>query len=191
MTSFLPNETLFSRSRGPRCTLSVCKGACCRNGAWVDSLHVDKILGSAKKIREFLPPERHDALQWFDEEREDSDMPSGVATGTATVSDPEDASREMCVFLRPGDYFCALQLASEAQGLAYPGLKPMDCALYPLLRSEGELGLDLWSPEELAGADCQQEGSTAPIAGVFADELRLALGEEGYQLLCGRLQSSL
>lgn len=183
----LIRESIFAPGRGERCRLEECRAACCQNGIWMSLPHQEKILAHAKEIAQYLPEERRDPALWFEGETEDPDFPGGRAIGSAAVPapEPEDPERETCVFLRPEDYLCALQVASEALQLPYPGLKPYDCALYPILLSEGELLLDTFSPEELSGADCQRvcEGPPRPILEIFEGELRLAVGEEGYQEL--------
>ena len=173
------DESLFQTSRGERCVLSECRAACCQNGAWMDEGHAEKIMRYKAQIKALLPEDRHDHHQWFDEEREDHDFPSGVGLSCVSVEDPNDASRGACVFLMT-NYHCSLQTLSEELKLGYPGLKPIDCALYPILRSGGNLALDRWSPEALEGADCQREKAPArPIDEVFEVELRLALGDDG------------
>jgi hypothetical protein len=173
------NESLFQTSRGERCVLSECRAACCQNGAWIDEGHAEKIMRYKEQIKKLLPKDRHDHEQWFDEEREDQDFPSGVGLSCVSVEDPNEKSRGVCVFLMT-NYHCSLQALSEALTLGYPGLKPFDCALYPILRSGGQLALDVWSPEALEGADCQREHTNArPLDEVFEWELRLALGDDG------------
>jgi hypothetical protein len=181
----LMDETLFAKARGERCVLSECRASCCQNGAWMDEAHAERIMKHKAKIAALLPEERRDASLWFDEEREDKDFPSGIGLSCVSVEDPNDASRGACVFLLP-NYYCALQVLSEEMKLPYPGLKPIDCALYPILRSGGKLMLDVWSPENLTGADCQRSieqsanKKSARVFEVFADEVRLVLGEDGF-----------
>ncbi|MSP73473.1 MAG: DUF3109 family protein [Myxococcales bacterium] len=169
------SDGLFGDTRGDRCLLSVCKAACCRNGIWVDAEHAATIRSRAAEIRPHLPTDRGGADSWFesDEFMDHADFPSGRGIPTVVVDDPEEPGRDACVFLRP-DYLCALQCAG-------PGLKPFDCHTYPVLRSEGEVTLDHFSPAELDGADCQRETATPrPVIEVFEGELRLCLGNDGY-----------
>jgi hypothetical protein len=176
----LIGDSLLGLSRGARCRIDECRAGCCRNGINMELAHAERIRAHAADIAPHLPPERRDPAGWFDEEVEDPDFPGGRGVGTSAVDDPDDPALTACVFLRR-DYRCALQVASEAIGLAYPGLKPFHCALYPILLSEGELVLDEWSPAELSGADCQREAAPrVPVADVFRDEIALALGEDGY-----------
>jgi hypothetical protein len=95
---------------------------------------------------------------------------------TAVLTDPDDSTLDTCVFRRP-DGLCALQCTD-------PDLKPFDCYTYPILRSEGELTLDRWSPDELDGADCQRVCTPPrPILEVFEDEFVRILGRAGYERL--------
>lgn len=169
---------LLGLSRGERCRLEECKGGCCRNGVWVDAAHRDLVLSRAAEVRPHLPPERQDPGSWFDdEEMVHSDFASGRGVPTAVFPDPFDSTLDTCVFRRP-DGLCALQRAA-------PELKPFDCYTYPILRSEGEVTLDRWSPDELEGADCQRACTPPrPLLEVFAEELVLALGRDGYTRLC-------
>lgn len=178
------HPNVLGLTRGPRCDLAVCRGACCTNGIWVDTGHVERIRAHSADVAALLPAERRDVETWFETELLACvDFPSGRGLSTSVVDDPEDPDRDTCVFLLPGSRHCALQVASGALGLGYPGLKPFDCATYPVLRSEGELMLDLWSPEELDGADCQQPGPPARVVDVFREELELAVGPERLALL--------
>jgi hypothetical protein len=182
------HPNVLGLSRGERCALGECRAACCANGVWVDAAHVERVRAHAADVARHLPPDRRDPAVWFEDEVMDcEDFPSGHGHPTATVIDPDDPDRDVCVFLRP-DRLCALQVASGALGLPHPGLKPFDCATYPVLRSEGELLLDLWSPDELDGADCQRAtAEPRPVLEVFREELELVLGEDGYRRLCAKV----
>jgi hypothetical protein len=171
------HPSILGRTRGARCRIEECRGLCCRNGVWLDSGLRERILARAPEIVPQLPVDRADPASWFETDvLEHVDFPSGRGVSTAVVVDPEDDAEDNCIFLRPEDRKCALQCVD-------PGLKPFDCATYPVLRSEGELTLDLESPKE-SGHDCQREtDAPALVLEVFANELRLVLGEAGYQRL--------
>ena len=172
------DPSVLGLSRGTRCALSECKGGCCRNGIWVDAGHRDRIMARADDIAPNLPPVRRDPKDWFDDDRmEHPDFASGLGVPTAVFPDPEDSTLDTCVFRRP-DWLCALQVTD-------PELKPFDCYTYPILRSEGELTLDQWSPDELDGSDCQQACTPPrPILEVFEEEFVRILGRAGYERLC-------
>lgn len=172
------HASILGRTRGARCQIETCRGLCCRNGVWLDAGLQARIIGRAGEVAALLPSDRRDPATWFeDEEMVHADFPSGRGVSTAVVLDPENDAEDNCVFMRPDDRKCALQIVDAT-------LKPFDCATYPVLRSEGELTMDLESPRE-SGHDCQRE-TDAPerVLHVFAAELRLVLGDAGYARLC-------
>ena len=129
---FTLDPSVFGPTRGARCHLEECKGACCRNGVWLDVQKRDQILAAAAQVQAHLPPDRQDPSEWFDaDEMVHTDFPSGRGVPTSVMPDPVDSTLDTCVFRRP-DGLCALQCAD-------PQLKPFDCYTYPLLKSEGEI----------------------------------------------------
>jgi hypothetical protein len=77
------------------------------------------------------------------------------------------------------DHLCALQVTSERLGLGWPGLKPLDCALYPLTIEAGMVRYDEATTAANPHATCQrpQVGQVRrPRSAVFASELDLAIG---------------
>lgn len=166
------HASIFGATRGDRCVLAECKGACCRNGIWVDEGHIARVRARAAEVVPQMEPERRDPALWFSmgELMESADFPTGRGRPTEVIIDPDDESKDACIFLRR-DFLCALQLTA-------PELKPFDCYTYPVLRSDGELTMDLTSPKELGGADCQR-ACTPPrsVLEVFEIELRTALGD--------------
>ena len=164
--------------------LAHCGAACCVGGIWLDALHAQRILAAEALIAPLLPADRQSPDSWFsDEVVEHSDFPSGVGTATAVLERPDGSGRQGCAFVL-ADHRCALQVAGMAAGLPWPGLKPFDCATYPVLRSEGELLWDRESAEAEHGVDCQlggtvASGEAAPFYAVFATEVAYAVGEAG------------
>ncbi len=171
------DKNLWRTARGERCALATCRGACCVNGIWVDLAHVQRILNAAAAIRPFMAAQyAADEDRWFgDETLETADFASGIGLPTAVAPRADGSGRQGCVFVR-ADHKCALQLASEAAGLPWPGLKPFDCATYPILRSDGVVQVDDESARHHPGADCQQGGPTQrTMHEVFAEEIALCL----------------
>jgi len=179
------DANLLRKGRGERCILTECQAACCVNGIWADVNHVQKILAHAEAIKPYLAEQYRNEDAWFGEEiLEHSDFPSGLGIPTQTGSMDGHPGRSGCVLLR-SDYKCGLQVASLALGLGYPGLKPFDCASYPILRSEGALQVDDASPAQLGGADCQRPCAGEPqrMFEIFREEVELSLGAQGFARL--------
>ena len=179
---------LLEEVRAERCVLSECQGACCTGGAWLDVEQLRAIVPQVAAIQANLPTERGDPDTWFSGPGLDEDMPEGAALGTNVIDDPARPGETCCVFLRP-DRLCALQLTSQQLELAYPGLKPLFCALYPLQIRAGEIVIDHETEQHFSGATCRRAcAAPQPLYRVFKEELQLLLGEEGYRQL-GELKS--
>ena len=180
------HPSLFRPARGTPCTVDDCGAACCVGGIWLDVGHVQKILDQADAVAQLLPPDRRDPDHWFsDEVVAHADFPSGLGTATQVGPRPDGSGRQGCVFVR-ADHLCALQLAGEQLGMAWPGLKPFDCATYPVLLSEGTLRWDLASARKHHGVDCQQpHPDQPPFFRVFRREIELAIGREGFAHVVG------
>jgi hypothetical protein len=177
------DPALLVEVQAERCLLHECLGACCTGGVWVDKDHVASLIPHVEAIKANLPADRRDPDTWFSGPEEDEDFPTGIAIGTNVVDDPMRPGKTCCVFLRP-DRRCALQVTSQQLGLDWPGLKPFYCALYPIYLSEGELTLDDETPDLFEGATCSRfSGEKKPIYQTYEVELKLVLGEDGYQEL--------
>ncbi|MFN3705654.1 MAG: hypothetical protein ACK4WM_06650 [Thermoflexales bacterium] len=193
------DEKLIQRRPVRRCELQHCRAACCRDGVWVDYAQAQRILAHADWIQPLLPPGRRDPSRWFVELHDDDPaFPSGRYTGTAVVPDPAQPDQTTCIFLRPEDRRCAIQAASLAHDLPPWSLKPYYCCLYPLVDeyedADGNpltyprLTLDDTNPLFMQGGSCSSPCATSvPLFQVYAEELALALGLEGYRELCRRL----
>ena len=167
-----------------RCAIVECQAACCTGGVWLDADHIPRILEHAETVKQSLPPDRHDTATWFSEVEEDADFPSGRSTGTNTAEDPQRPGKTCCVFLRH-DRKCALQVASNALGLGWPGLKPYYCAIYPLYVSGQVMSLDEETLLDFEGGGCQRPHTESrPIFQIYREEAILILGEDGYRQLC-------
>ena len=180
------SDNLLTLAHGERCHPEECQAACCPGGIWVDILHVQRILDAADQIRPYLSPEyRQEEDRWFGEDEMDhEDFPSGLAIATAIVPRPGQPERTGCIFLR-ADHLCGLQVASEALHLGWPGLKPLDCALYPITRAAGVVHYDVETTADHPHSDCQRPRPTPPRPRyqVFRQELELAIGAAGWQRL--------
>lgn len=183
------DASLLQPVRGKPCfggsaPLQACRGACCVGGIWLDVGHVQHILAAEALIAPLLVPDRRDPDQWFsDEVVEHPDFPTGLGTATAVLPRIDGSGRAGCVFVL-ADHRCALQVAGMAAGMPWPGLKPFDCATFPVLLSEGELVWDQESASAPDGVDCQLGGPDTDQPPVrfyqaFATEIAYAVGQEG------------
>lgn len=176
------SRSLLAPSSGFNCRLEVCGGACCGGGIWTDSEQVHDIVKNAPKIAPYLPAERRDPRQWFSgEAMEHPDFASGLGLATAVLPRLDGSDRQACVFAL-ADHTCAIERASGDLGLAWPGLKPFDCATFPVLRSEGGVAWDRTTEYIPAKADCQRPLASTPgtpFHSVFRREIELAIGRQG------------
>lgn len=167
-----------------RCELRECQAHCCSCGVYLSVEDANKVLANKDAVLPHLPPERHDSEKWFDWNLEpDHDHPAGgILASTNVAPDPTHPAGSTCVFLRP-DRKCALQVASIAAGQSPWHLKPFYCALYPLVFHQHQLILDDENLVYLEGGTCMRPcaGETIPLYRLFEMEMKLALGDAGYQ----------
>jgi hypothetical protein len=188
---------LLEKKTITRCQLTTCKGGCCADGVWVDYAHSQEILAHAAMIQPFMPEDRRDTSTWFAELHDDDPaFPSGQYIGTTTVDDPTHPSGTTCRFLRPEDRFCAIQVASVANGRDAWSLKPLYCCLFPVVDEyEDEEGNalpvrrltmddtnDLFSRGGGCHEPCAGEGQF--VFQIYAEEVAIMLGIDGYRELC-------
>lgn len=175
-------RNLAAPSSGHVCRLEVCRGACCGGGIWVDSDKVAEIRAAREHIAPLLPQERRAEQDWFSGEvLECDDFATGIGLATATLPRLDGTGRTACVFAL-ADHTCALENASRTLNLPWPGLKPFDCATFPVLLSEGSLRWDRTTQSIPAPADCRRppKGTAGPpLYRVFAREIELAIGKAG------------
>lgn len=180
------SPNLLVLAHGELCLPGECHAACCVGGIWVDLLDVQQILQHAEQIRPFLAPQyAGNEDLWFEEgHHEHADFPSGIALVASTVPRAANPQVDGCIFLR-ADHLCGLQVASEALNLPFPGLKPLECVLYPLRISEGELAYDEETTADHPEADCQRPRSAPnrPRYVVFKTAVELTIGREGWLAL--------
>jgi hypothetical protein len=98
--------------------------------------------------------------------------------------------------LRPEDRFCAIQVASVANNLSPWALKPFYCCLFPVVDEyvdeqdrpleQRRLTLDDENDLFSRGGGCFEvcAGEPQPLFQIYAEEVALALGLEGYRELC-------
>jgi hypothetical protein len=159
-----------------KCSELKCLAACCSDGVWLLDNEVPKILEWAEAIKACLPEDRHDESKWFERGRE------GMCT--VSVDDPVRPEDTCCIFLQP-DRKCTLQVVSQENMLGWPGIKPFYCTMYPLFTEENTLYVDNVTHKNVKGAMCRAEKPPRQsIYKMFPNEIKLVLGEDGYQELC-------
>jgi hypothetical protein len=194
------DDKLLQKKAITRCEIQRCKGGCCADGVWVDFAHSQRVVAHAELIQPFMPAERRDPATWFAELHDDDPaFPSGQYIGTTTVEDPSHPSGTTCVFLRPEDRYCAIQAASIATGRPSWELKPYYCCLFPVVDEYVDendqplpvkrLTLDDENDLFNRGGGCYEACAGEPqyMFQVYAEEVALALGVEGYRELCARV----
>jgi hypothetical protein len=184
------NASLLETRPWRRCHLDECQGYCCGAGVCVSLAQVDDILGHASLFQPYMSPERCNPQDWFylDETHEDQDHPAGGQyTYTMVFDDPLHPYTYACVFLRP-DRKCALQLASIESGEHPWRYKPFYCALHPIEFNDLRVTLCEDNPIFKEGGGCHRitPDRSIPLYVLFADELKLALGEAGYTELAAQ-----
>ncbi len=192
ISGFTVDASLLERRPVRRCNLGTCQASCCVDGVWVDMYQASDILDHAAMITPYLPAERRNPDSWFAEAHDDDPVfPSGAYIGTTTVPDPTHPAGQTCVFLRPEDRLCAIQMACTANGRAPWSLKPYYCCLFPLVDEQrgGKPVLMLDEGNSLFehGGGCRESFNTPqPVFQVYAEETAFVLGVGGYRELCER-----
>jgi hypothetical protein len=191
---------LLAKKSIRRCEVARCKGGCCADGVWVDYAHSQKIHAHAELIQPFMPADRRDPATWFAELHDDDPaFPSGQYIGTTTVDDPTHPSGTTCRFLRPEDRYCAIQAACMASGRPAWELKPYYCCLFPVVDEYVDendqplpvkrLTLDDENDLFNRGGGCNEACECEPqfMFQIYAEEVALAIGIEGYRELCAAM----
>ncbi len=197
INDFQIDPKLLEQKEIKRCQLATCRGGCCADGVWLDVDQAERILDHAEMIKPFMPEDRRDQSTWFAElHDDDASFPSGKYTGTTIVPDEAHPSGTCCRFLRPEDHFCAIQYASLQNSMQPWTLKPLYCCLYPIVDDYdgGVKTLTIDSDNDLfsRGGGCHDEcpGTLSPIFQIYAEEISIMLGVEGYRELCAIQQET-
>lgn len=186
INGFTIDPQLFEARPLRRCELVECQAHCCGGGVAINLTQVEDILAHKELIFPHLPADRHDFETWFDGPLEpELDLPSGgMLTGTRVIPDPTHPAGTTCIFLRP-DRKCALQAAGIAAGEHPWRFKPFYCALHPLTFDKHTLMLDHENEIYIDGGSCNRatDGQAVELYKLFDWEMKLAVGEEGYETL--------
>ena len=157
-----------ARKRFPAgATTRNCDGRCCRMGVWVDLAERDAILALASLVQAAMDEDQpHDPRTWFEADiREDGDVPSGYAAGTAL---PDG----YCVFLNARRR-CVLHIVSDDAGVP---LKPFFCAAFPITVNGGIVLIDPAAERCAPGCCGSAVDGPATVLDVCPAELELVLG---------------
>ena len=197
VSGFAIDGKLLEKKAITRCQITTCKAGCCADGVWLDVAQAQTVRDHAELIKPFMPVERRNTDTWFAELHDDDPaFPSGQYTGTTTVVDLSHPSGTTCVFLRPEDRYCAIQVASVAHGKSSWEIKPFYCCLFPVVDEHVDdndkphpvkrLTMDDTNDLFNRGGGCHEvcAGEPQPVYQIYAEEVALALGVEGYRELC-------
>ncbi len=157
-----------------RCRLEECHGACCLHGVWVDIDKIEQIYEHADAIADLLSIEYRDSERWFEDTTEpDPYTPGQSVRHSAVVDAPDHYGGTACIFWRPEDAKCALQVASKALGYHPWKLKPFYCILHPMdIDTEGNLTIDTMELLLDEPASCLRKAEDdIELETLFADEI--------------------
>ena len=167
-----------------RCCLDDCKAACCLHGVWVDSVCKDDILSHAELIAPHMPEDVQNPIDWFDDRTSQDEFSlSGTVVHSTVLPAPEHYGETACVFLRPSDHKCALQVAADENNLHPWRFKPFYCILHPLdLDDRGRITLeeDLVCLLNEKGSCVRPADHNISLIETFSPELRYLLGERRF-----------
>ncbi len=153
----------------------LCKGACCKDGVYVDVKERDAILAAQSLIIKYMDEtQSEDPATWFEQEEDDEDFPSGRCAGTRTYGGK-------CVFLTKTGK-CVLQITATNEGMPPFSLKPSYCVLFPLTIVGRTLTFDDFcsGPNPCCTISPVSAGSHRAVIEVCKTECIHAIGEENY-----------
>ena len=142
---FKVDELIFTQGFVEYCDIGKCGGGCCHSGVYADTKEYENILRHKNEIIAVMDDTQDtDPAHWFDGEWiEDSDFPSGQATGTQVHDRDGGISgfTEGCVFLDKNHY-CSIQVAAVKNNLHRWAWKPTYCIMFPITVVDGVLTYD-------------------------------------------------
>ena len=174
---------LFTQGFVPGCDMKICGGVCCNWGVYLDRDFEPEIMKYEDKIKEVMDEQQpKDSTTWFMKElEEDSDFPSGYASGTELFITNKGITK--CVFNDDKGY-CSLQVMAMKNNLHKWTIKPKYCVMYPITIIDNILTLD--NDHSLKLDYCgihHPENYTQTVFEAMTDELKYIVGEEGYDYL--------
>jgi hypothetical protein len=177
------DPAIFTQGFVAGCEIKICHGECCHSGVYLDLDFKKNILQYKDIIKEAMGEGQiKDENFWFDDEEiEDHDFPSGIATGTNLYTDIN--GKEKCVF-NDKNGFCSLQSAAMKNGMHKWEIKPAYCIMYPLATIDGVLTYDDSHSADLpyCGKD-REENFTQTVFDATHEEVRHIFGNEFFDFL--------
>jgi hypothetical protein len=177
------DPVIFKQGFVAGCDMKICHGECCYKGVYLDKEFKKVILDHKDIIKEAMDDDQiKDESKWFDEEEiEDTDFPSGIASGTSVYKDKNGIER--CVF-NDENYFCSLQVAAVKSGMHKWAIKPAFCILYPITIADGIITYDDSHSKDLSycGIDLE-ENFTRTVFDATHEEIKYVFGEEFFTFL--------
>lgn len=181
------DELIFTHGFVSYCDIDKCGGGCCHSGVYADSNEYENILRHKEDIIAVMDETQDtDPAHWFDGEWiEDTDFPSGRATGTEIHERDGGISgfTEGCMFLDKR-HFCSIQVAAAEKGLHRWAWKPDYCILFPVTVVEGIITYDDSHSVDLNY--CGLNGSGVYVHSIYEsmkEELMHFLGETEFAKL--------
>lgn len=166
---------IFTQKFVKACDVCVCSGECCYYGVYTDKSEYEKILSLKDRIIKSMDDSQTKNVEdWFEEEQEDSDFPSGIAVGT-------EVHNGKCVFLDKQG-FCTLQKIAIEDAEHKWKYKPLYCILFPLVIFEGKLTIDDEHLDRMHYCN-KIENQSSTIYETCKNELKFVLGEDGFKEL--------
>ena len=142
---------------------------------YTDKSEYEKIISKKDRILKSMDDSQTKIVEdWFEEEQEDNDFPSGIAVGTEVYNGK-------CVFLDKQG-FCTLQKIAIEDGEDKWKYKPLYCILFPLVIFEGKLTIDDEHLERMHYCN-KKENQVSTVFETCKNELKFLLGEKGFNEL--------
>jgi len=166
---------IFTQKFVKGCDVCICSGECCYYGVYTDKSEYELIMSKKDRIIKSMDDSQTKNFEdWFEDEQEDSDFPSGIAVGTEVYNGK-------CVFLDKQG-FCTLQKIAIEDGENKWKYKPLYCILFPLVIFEGKLTVDDEHLDRMHYCN-KPINQVSTVFEACKNELKHVLGEEGFKEL--------
>lgn len=166
---------IFTQKFVKGCDVCICSGECCYYGVYTDKSEYELIMSKKDRIIKSMDDSQTKNFEdWFEDEQEDSDFPSGIAVGTEVYNGK-------CVFLDKQG-FCTLQKIAIEDGENKWKYKPLYCILFPLVIFEGKLTVDDEHLDRMHYCN-KPQNQVSTVFEACKNELKHVLGEEGFKEL--------